>query len=510
LKPTFPRTAAKPRLVQPLVTMAVGSLVSTLIYWVVFVHPFPLVRYYDTIPSVDYAKLTQHSPAGVVSFVAGISVLFAIYVLLLRYLAGRPAAEGSDTSERRRLWLMLFSGVGVICTLLMLAYPTAAIDVLIYAVRTRGWALYDMNPLATAPQNLPGDVWVGLAAEWADAPSPYGPLWEGISRAAFYLAGGRFLEHVLLLKAIAAGAHIASAALVALILKNLKPQQAMLGTTAFALNPLLLLESAGNGHNDILVVLFMLLAVWLSLPPQGRTPPIRSQWLVLPALATAALVKITPVLVLPFFALFLLHQCQTRGKQLVLLGVNAGLAAAVGIGGMLTLWPGWDVWAVRDLGSGAGRSPFALLVLLLRPWFGTNAAFDLTRYLLMGTFMLIYVWLLITASRGPKTPFHLLILPSAAAMFWYIVLPNQQYHAWYLLWPFAFAVLLIPHPLFDRLAILGLTSWLAIPLYETLRVWWWDALSPTLVHAIAVPFVFGIPFLFHLGIVDESSGIGEA
>jgi len=316
----------------------------------------------------------------------------------------------------------------------------------------------------------------------------------------FQAAGGNFLRHVLFLKAVAAAAHMAAGAMVALVLHRLRPDRALLGAAAFTLNPVLLLESAGNGHNDILVAALMLLAVLFCLPHSTGSRSNWSQWLVLPALALAALIKITPVLVLPFFTLYLLRCRRTWVERLTLLGVNGGLAAIIGVGAMLPLWPGWGNWAVRDLGGGAGRSPFALLVLLLRPWLGTNTAFDVTRLALMGAFLVVYVWLLFTAFRASDDLRCSLLVPSAAALFWYIVLPNQTYHAWYLLWPFAFAVLVIPNSWFDRLAILGLTSWLAIPIYETLRVWWWDALPAATIHAIAVPLVFGIPFIFSLGL----------
>ncbi|MEJ2560185.1 MAG: hypothetical protein P8186_29020, partial [Anaerolineae bacterium] len=35
----------------------------------------------------------------------------------------------------------------------------------------------------------------------------------------------------------------------------------------------------------------------------------------------------------------------------------------------------------------------------------------------------------------------------------------------------------------------------SITLYETLRVWWWDILTPLVIHAVAIPFVFGLPLL---------------
>jgi hypothetical protein len=357
-----------------LLTLVGVGLVSELIYWLVFVRPFPLARFYDTIPPVDYAKLTGHSVGGAVSYTLAIVALFIAYLIALKAL--RTLSE--DTSTRRWALGIVIGGTLLFGATLALAYPTTAIDLLIYAVRTRGWALYGLNPLATAPQNLVGDPWVGLAAEWADAPSPYGPVWEGPSLLAFHLVGGDFLSHLFAIKMIATLAH--------------------LGCALLAWNPLALLEAVGNAHNDILMVFFLLLAVYFVVSDR--------RWLVIPALTLSILTKFVTLMVLPFFLLYLVRQETTWQRRLIVAVVNLTLAFGLGVALMAPVWPGWENWAVRDLGGGAGKSPFALLVLILRPWLTTNVAFDVSRCLLGGLFILIYMWLACHAGRRlwPRCP----------------------------------------------------------------------------------------------------------
>jgi len=469
-----------------LLTLAGVALLSELVYWLVFVRPFPLARLYHTIPPLDYAKLTGHSVGGAVSYMLGIIVLFAAYVIGLRAVRTLP----EDALARRWAWGIVVGGALVFGATLALAYPTTAIDMLIYAVRTRGWALYGLNPLATAPQELPGDPWAGLAAEWADAPSPYGPVWEGPSLLAFHLVAGDFLAHLFALKVMAILAYLGCTILVGLILRRIKPEWALVGVAAFAWNPLALLEAVGNAHNDILMVFFLLLAIYFAVSDR--------RWLVIPVLTLSILTKFVTLMVVPFFLIYLVRQESSWRRRLLVGAGNLALAAGLGMVLMAPVWPGWDDWAVRDLGGGAGKSPFALLVLILRPWLTTNVAFDVRRYLLGGVFLAIYAWLAWRAVTGPPTLKNVVLVPAFWVFFWYLMLPNQQFHAWYLLWPLAVAALLIPSSSFTRVVVFGLTALLSITLYETMRIWWWDTLQPLALHAIAIPLVFGLPLVVAL------------
>ncbi len=478
------------------------GLTSEIVYWLVFVRPFPLAGLYSTLPPVDYAKLTDHSVRGAISFTLAIAALFAGYLMALYYARRAPT---------RWMWGIVLAGAAVMGATLVPAYPTTAIDLLVYAVLARIRAIYNLNPLATAPLQLPADPWIGLAGEWAGIPSPYGPVWEGINLFAFRLVGGNLLAHLLVLKAIAFLTHLGCVGLVALTLRRLKPEWALAGTLTLAWNPLALLELAGNGHNDGLMVLFLLLAIYLAV--SGR------RWLVIPALTLSILTKLTPLLALPFFLLYLARlagagSSRPRLAQIATVAGNMALFGGLGLALMAPIWPGWEHWAVRDLGQAAGRSPFALLVLALATALPVNTAFEVITYLMDGLYLAVYAWLAWRAVAGPsraqppvrdaQPPFGALtdavLVPTFGAFFWYLMLANPQFHAWYLLWPLAVAALLGPSPALTRMVVFACTALLAITIYETMRFWWGGVFNPLVTHLVAVPFVFGPPLL--VGIRD--------
>ncbi len=452
--------------VSPQAPLTAAVILSGGIY-AAFTAAFPLSKYYNIIPPLDYAKLTGHSLLGFLAYIIGIGGLFGIYLWVLK-----GVMQGQFQIQIRHVLVTS----AIFALILVFSYPQTAIDIFIYAIRTRGWALYEMQPLATAPQMLPeADPWLGLAGEWEDARSPYGPVWEWLSLGAFQLGGGHFLGHLYALKGIAALSYLGCIGWVYLILRNLRPDWALTGTAALAWNPLVLLESAQNGHNDIVMAFFLLAAIWAFIS-LDRSPNPRKKMVMSLAfcifMTASVLVKFVPLVVLPFFLLAITLQWekwQQRALSLVSYGLVISLLLVIG---MRPLWPGADQWAVLEASSGAGRSLLALLVLGLKNALGTNAAFDVSRgilYSICGIIFCYYIWKVLGTRARSKT------LPIAAAfylLFWYVLLAAPTFHAWYLLWCLPLGSLLLPdqRPLSTGV-LFSMSALFAIPYFETVRVW---------------------------------------
>ena len=495
----------------PSTQLVFSAIVSGLVYLVVFAIPFPLIRLYDTIPPVDYTKLTNYSQSGFLAYVFGISALFGFYFWAIRL--AHPADPqyrthwlGRRSTTAARFILLSSSFFGLI---LVFSYPLTAIDLFIYAIRTRGWALYDLPPLSTPPETLPtSDPWLGLAGEWIDAASPYGPLWEQLSLGAFYLSDGNFLDHLVTLKIISLLAYLGCGWLIYQTLRDHQPRWALTGTLAFAWNPLILFESVQNAHNDIVMLFFLLAATWLfgQKFKEGRTQlnPLLINLLVCCFLAFSVLIKFVTVMVVPFYLLALVSDQSTwrrRISMLILYGLTVVMIILVS---MAPVWPGWENWAVLTAGSGAGRSLTALVILGLRDMIGTNLAFDLTRSVILGSFAIIYVYYLWqtfvqlqqSSSASPASLFmpaslRLAISPAFFVLFWYVLTAVPVFHGWYILWFFPLAVFLFPQqrPLMASV-IFSVTALLIIPYFETIRVWY-----PLLLRNHFLGHLLGVPLL---------------
>lgn len=482
---------------------------SAIIYLLIFGLPFPLSQHYNTIPPVDYAKLTNYSVGGVVSYIVGLAILFGLYLWALRLVMPKNG-EASSLAIGGRFVIVTGAALAV---LLLFSYPVDAIDVFVYAIYTHGWGLYGLNPLATAPAQFPGnDPWVGLAAEWASAPSPYGPVWQVLSLGAYFAGGGDFLRQVYALKILMILAYLGCAALIYLILKQRQPEWAVAGTITFAWNPLVLLEVAQNGHNDIVMIFFLLAAVWALVHSSPRDPhpstSLRSArdatylLLVCLFLAMSILTKFITIVVVPFFLLALFSRGQRWPDRLARLIGSGLLIGALVVIGMLPLWPGWETWALVQGADSAGRSILALLILSVKDIVGLETAFPGSRLFLWGVFALMYgycLWRLIdiirrgTAGRREAIE-QQTIASSFLTLFWLLLLVMPLFHAWYIVWSFPLAVLLLPQRRTLAASIVfSMSALLVVPYFETIRVWYPVLLQqPALGHLIGVS-VMAVP-----------------
>ena len=463
--------------------------ISGLVYLLVFTLPFLLPVYYDTIPPVDYSKLTGYSANGFIVYLSSLTALFGLYIYALKLLKPDRFRQLSNT--------YIFGGGLILAATLIVSYPLTAIDLFIYALRTRNWALYGLQPLATSPDDLPGsDPWLGLAGEWIDAASPYGPVWELLSLALFYPSANSYLFHLLWLKVVGVFAYLGTTALVYQTLKTLKPAWALMGTAAVAWNPLVLLESVQNAHNDIVMVFFFMAAIWVMLTFSRK---FRWDILVCVLLVLSILIKFVTILVVPFFLISLATRQSGWTRRVANLLLYSAVVIALTCLAMWPFWPGWEVWAVPAASAQAGRSLLALLVLALRLWLGTNTGFDVARILILGVFASIYLiqlWHTFHASQNRSQRLQP-VEASFYVLFWYVLLAAPVFHAWYLLWFIPLAPLLLPRlrPLLAMVTF-SITALLVIPYFETVRVWYPVLLTNHLVgHLIGVPLLILPPIV---------------
>src|SRR5205823_12360777 len=130
----------------------------------------------------------------------------------------------------------------------------------------------------------------GSDVAWTGDPSPYGPVWEALAAGTSFLAGDSLWGNLILFKVLVTAAYGVSVALTYGILRVVRPDWALRGTLFFAWNPLVIFEVPGNGHNDSIVVTFLLASVYMFV--------LARRYAVIPMLTLGALAKFVPALLI--------------------------------------------------------------------------------------------------------------------------------------------------------------------------------------------------------------------
>lgn len=404
---------------------------------------FPwLPRLYWTSPAMQ--QLLAHLAAFNLSNVGGnANVLLLLLVIsfvlsLLAAQAGRRVLrEKLSPGSRRVLFGIIFILTAFFGVTFVFAPAAMTHEMFLYGTYGRLITAYHVNPLAASLTAFPHDLLhKGLIQGMAAVPAA-GPVWIDICIPIVLLARDSVANVLLGFRLIGLVAHLVNALLIWSILAKLKPELRIGATVLYAWNPLVLLLSIAGMHQDVVVVLFILLAIVFF----QRNSPILGWVLVL----LAALVNMLCLLLLPL--IFTLLPKETRpfstGRRVLwwlsLIGVSALIL-------VLAYAPYWQNWGITGLlGSlqhtfiqdSAANSVDAVLLNLpvkLPAWVAWLAApphWTIFAAITVGCLLLLGCWL------ADKVEF-VVLFSSWVMLALLVLLPT--YWPWFVLLPLALAL----------------------------------------------------------------------
>lgn len=292
---------------------------------------------------------------------------------------------------------------GVAVAMALACPPLLSRDVYGYVGFGRLAANHHLNPMATPQSRLlalgdPVGPYLG-----GDVPSPYGPLWSGLSVALVGLTSAAGLVgQVLGFKVLMAVALVAAALAGRRAGDAIAPGRGPLVFAALAFNPLLLLEGPGTGHNDA-AVLALVLGGFAALA--GHRPRLAAL-----SVGGGAAIKLVPVLLLPWLVW---ATAQRRGAR-----AAAQVAALGALPIILAVVPFW-----------AGRATFAGLAA----WWGEGhhgAGASPWMIVLAGGSYAAITWFVARAPELPALATGWALAASAAIAF-----AAGSWFPWYFAWP---------------------------------------------------------------------------
>ncbi|HEU5369556.1 MAG TPA: hypothetical protein VFU69_13875 [Ktedonobacterales bacterium] len=439
-------------------------------------------------PLADIGSLSHFAPSTATLFGCYMLLLVAFY-LSAYWMLRRAASSSEGLSERAAQIIVIFP----ILAMLILAhlYPITSLDSINQAIQVRVLTVHHANPLLTPAANFSGDPFTTYD-DTQNLPSPYGPVSIILSAGPALLAGNNLLALALLEKMMPILFVLGCLRLVWLIASRIAPHRRWQAVFLMGWNPLLLLETAGNGHNDSILLFFVLLAFYLLIAGP--------RWLTLPALALAALVNSLALIFLPLLVVALWRASPPARRAIILPG-SAALALALLVAAIA---PFGGLQAsgslLQPFGSYATSLP-AMLYGFLQPFYSEPVADMIVKALATCSFGIWYLVMLYRLVRqGRLQPTSDTNTAAAASIilgyevaFWFFVLAALAFHPWMILWLLPFAALETSLALWVRTTVLATCGLLTpiILIFISNGAVVTGTIDPFTVQLIAVLTLFG-------------------
>jgi hypothetical protein len=395
--------------------LVIIGILFELFYLFYFVHQFSLLQYYHGL--IDMEGITGHSHTGFAQFVIVFSVLFLLFGLAWWYVR--------RLNDRSTLWLIF--GFGAVFTLTMsFVYPVTAIDVYVYIANSLAIVLYHANPIVTPPALVADDPLIKLAGAWTYYGAPYGPLGLLIHAIPTLIFGRNLLGTLLLMKFMFSAMLLFEAFLVYKILSHYAPKFALAGAVFVAWNPYALFEYSANAHNDVVMMLFALLACLASVKNRHV--------LAFVLLVASVLVKFAMLPILPLFFLYALVHQPTHKQRLLYVGWVVLWSVLLVLVVYGPFWQGTKTLDPLFFRDALYMSSLSTMLVDISAGSVTTEQAKLIGRIL---FAVIYVYTLWLATRDQARLFKACFIVT----FFTLALVVTNVEIWYAIWPTLFALL---------------------------------------------------------------------
>ena len=247
--------------------------------------------YFFKLPRTSNEKMIN-----AILFFALFTILFLIYVLI--------AKKYKQIFKSKK---QIIISIIIISILFAIVIPYTSTDV--YSYIANGWSAshYGENPYYVSTgeivdatgQNEP--MFNKVANCWRYETVVYGPVWTAICTVLSWLSLGNIDFALLIFKMANLIVHLCNCLLIYKITKK------NLFVILYGLNPFILFEALSNVHNDIFIILFVLLAIYFTIRK-------KKLFIAVAFVAIATAIKYLAILILPFIVLYYVRKKDIKDR----------------------------------------------------------------------------------------------------------------------------------------------------------------------------------------------------
>ncbi len=189
-------------------------------------------------------------PLSSVLFIGIVSLLFIFYLLILN-------AVRKKKISKQVIWFLVISST----IILNFSYNAFSYDLFNYIFDAKIVTFYHQNPYLHRALDFPGDPMLSFM-RWTHRLFPYGPIWLGLTMP-LSIGLKFFLPTFFLFKILMSMSFLGTVFFLGKILRKTSLENKSFGIAFFALNPLIVIESLVSSHNDIVMMFFAILSLYL-------------------------------------------------------------------------------------------------------------------------------------------------------------------------------------------------------------------------------------------------------
>lgn len=303
---------------------------------------FYSVKYFKRLVGDDHTALKN-----TYIFLALVAILLLLFLL---YLKGLNIVSKNNIPTKTIILVAIIFNF----TLLFLA-PIASNDVYTYIYNSRIISAHNENPYTLAYNNFPDDLlYSSIKNPWSKNTNVYGPLFTSAGAVVTFIAKDSLFLSIFLFKLLFIIFNISN---IFLIKKICKSKEAIY---LYACNPFILFEFALNGHNDVMYIFFILLGFTFFFKNNTFAAFLKG-WVFL---TLSVFVKYISILLLPLYAVFVLHKLSIKNKFYFLL-FSILIFSSFSILLFLPYWNGFEIFDQLLALSNSGRIFSSMGVLFI-------------------------------------------------------------------------------------------------------------------------------------------------
>ena len=355
-----------------------------------------------------------------------------LYIILLGILAVSYFMIIKRRKEIFQNTRKMFFFILIIAVIFIAVLPFTCSDVFYYLGIGRLDSSYQQNPYYTTikefveqgenAQYLQTDTVLaqGYSNDWADSTVVYGPVWTLICKIVAGLSFGNLDIALLLFKLVNVGIHLLNCYLI------YKIAHKKIFILLYGLNPFILIEGIACVHNDIFMILLILMALYFLVRKKNLVGVIIS-------LAMATAIKYFAIILLPFVIIYYFRK-EKPGKRFVKCiqyGVLFGIVVAIPY---LFYVRDWQV--LSGLFIQQEKLAKSFYIILTEYFKNPTLSASTVNHILLGAFTIIYFFTCVVLLNKKEIRLREEMKKANYFIMAFLFLLITNFQPWYIMWLF--------------------------------------------------------------------------